>query len=74
MNRTEDSERAPLSKIEFIKRKPIATVLARRLKELITPLGVLIIEGYAGTADWLNPEMLYVAISELNDKQVHILV
>ena len=39
---------------------------------MITPLGVLIIEGYAGTADWLNPEMLYVAISELNDKQVHI--
>ncbi len=72
VNRMDDSERSPLSKIELIKRKPIATSLARRLKELITPLGVLIIEGYSGSSDWFDPEMLYVSTSELNQQQVHI--
>lgn len=72
VDQVEETTRPPLTNIEFLTRKQVAISLARRLPELITPLGVLVIEGYAGDADWFNPEQLLPIIQDLNPGQVHI--
>jgi len=72
IDQAEETTRPPLTLIEFSKREQIAIALARRLPELITPLGVLVIEGYAGDADWFNPNQLLPIIDELNPRQAHI--
>lgn len=72
VSRTEETERPPLTNLDFLKRKQVAVALARRLPEIITPFGVLVIEGYAGARDWLCPEDLVPIIDELNPGQTHI--
>lgn len=72
VDRTEEAERPPLTRFDWLKRKQVAVALARRLPELITPFGVLVIEGYAGERDWLSPEDLLPIIDELNPGQTHI--
>jgi hypothetical protein len=72
VSRTEETERPPLTNLDFLKRKHVAVALARRLPEIITPFGVLVIEGYAGARDWLRPEDLVPIIDELNPGQTHI--
>ena len=72
VDQAEETTRPPLTIFDFLTRKQIAISLARRLPELITPLGVLIIEGYAGDADWFDPEQLLPIIQHLNPGQVHI--
>ncbi len=62
----------PLTPLQFITRKATATVLADAMPELITPLGVLCIEGYDPATDWFTPEALYQAFSALNPGQVHL--
>lgn len=73
VSRTEEWERPPLTEIELLTRRQIAIALASRLPEIITPLGVLVIEGYAGERDWFSPkEDLFPIINKLNPGQVHI--
>jgi len=72
INQTEQQQRAPLSKFELLSRKPIAVNLARRLPDILTPLGTLVIEGYAGDEDWLSISDFYPVIQMLNPKQVHL--
>jgi len=72
VDKTEEAERPPLTEFELDEREPIAVSLARRLPELITPFGVLIIEGYAGAKDWLSPKILFQVINELNTGQAYI--
>jgi len=72
VNRTEEEERPPLTEVEFLTRKQIAVALARRLPEILTPLGVLVIEGYAGERDWFSPEDFLPILEKLNPGQVHI--
>ncbi len=72
VNRTDEAERPPLARFELTKRRQVAVALARRLPELVTPLGVLVIEGYAAARDWLRPEDLAPVIDELNPGQTHI--
>lgn len=56
VSRTEASEVAPLSRLAWLKRRQIATALARRIPELLTPLGTLVIEGYDPARDWFSIE------------------
>ena len=72
VDQAEETTRPPLTIFESLKRKQVAVSLARRFPELITPLGVLIIEGYAGDTDWFNLEQLLPIIQDLNPGQVHI--
>ncbi len=72
VNRSMEEEKAPLTQKEFFSRKQVAITLARRLPEILTPLGVLVIEGYAGERDWFKPTDLSPIIDKLNPKQTHI--
>ena len=72
VDQAEETTRPPLTDIESLTREQVAVSLARRLPELITPLGVLVIEGYAGDTDWFNPKQLLPIIQHLNPRQVHI--
>jgi len=72
VSRTEEEERPPLTEFELLTRKQTAVALARRLPKILTPLGVLVIEGYAGERDWFNPEDFLPIIDKLNPGQVHI--
>lgn len=73
VDREDESEKVPLNQREWYKRKQIAIALARRLPELVTPLGVFIIEGYNSKTDWLSFEdLLSAVVDELNPGQAHI--
>lgn len=62
----------PLTPLQRVIRKATATLLADAITDLITPLGVLCIEGYDPTTDWFTPEALYQALSTINPGQGHI--
>ena len=72
VSRTEEEERPPLTEFELTTRKPTAIALAHRLPEILTPLGVLVIEGYAGEQDWFSPENFFSIVDKLNPGQVHV--
>ena len=72
VNRADEESRPPLTRFEYLKRKQVAVSLARRLPELITPLGILAIEGYAGDRDWLALDDLLPVLDTLDQGQVHI--
>ncbi|MEU0266632.1 hypothetical protein [Nocardioides sp. NPDC006303] len=61
----------PSSQIALRVRRPAATSLLRRLPELLTPRGVLAIEGYAAD-DWLTPDDLLSSLDMLADQQAHL--
>lgn len=68
----EISERPPLSSRELRNRRQEAIVLARRLPEIITPFGVLVVEGYQ-VDDWFDLETSFLPIvDELRQGQVHM--
>lgn len=71
VNRTEPRERVPLTRMEWLRRDQVAASLARRLRDLVTPLGVLAIDGYRAD-DWFRPASLAPVLSELNPGQVHL--
>ena len=50
VNRRDEAGRPPFTRMEWLARRQIAISLLRRLPELITPRGSLVIEGYAGPA------------------------
>ncbi len=72
VNRAEEAERPPLTARELARRKRIALAFLGRLPEILTPLGTLLIEGYAGRHDWLTIDELLSVIDELNVGQTHL--
>lgn len=62
----------PLNQLQLILRKATATVLADAIPDLLTPLGMLCIEGYDPTTDWFTPEALYQALASLNPGRCHL--
>ena len=72
INQTEPQQRTPLSDLEFYSRKPVAVTLARRLPDILTPLGTLVIDGYAGDRDWLSISDFYPVLQALGPRQVHL--
>jgi len=71
VNRTDDEQRPPLTSFEWKKRKQVAVALARRIPEIITPKGTLVIEGFS-EHDWFSPEELFPIIDLLGPQQTHI--
>ncbi|MBC1237224.1 DEAD/DEAH box helicase family protein [Nostoc sp. 2RC] len=72
VNQDDKNKRPPLNEDELDIRDSVANALARRLPELITPLGTLVLEGYAGDLDWFSPQKLTPVVERLNQAQVHI--
>ena len=72
VNRTDNGARPPLTQLEWLTRRQIAIALLRRIPELITPRGVLVIEGYGCDLDWLRTEDLVPIVDALNPGQAHI--
>jgi hypothetical protein len=72
VNRTEVDIRPPLKRSEWRNRKQIAIALARRLPELVTPLGILVIEGHAADLDWYEVNDLLPVIGALGEHQSHL--
>ncbi len=72
VGQSEKNKRPPLDEIEFIERDQVAISLVRRLPEIITPFGVLIIEGYSGDRDWFALKNLVPIINKLNSNKTHI--
>ena len=69
---TELKLRAPLSQFEFFSRKQMAVNLVRRLPDILTPLGVLAIEGYKGDRDWFSFGELYPVLQSLSPGRAHL--
>ena len=61
-----------LRRFEWSKRKQVAIALARRLPDLVTPLGTLAIEGYANAGDWFLPEDLLPILDAFSPGQEHM--
>lgn len=61
----------PTTPFELRARQGVATSLVRRIPELVTPRGVLAIEGY-GEDDWLTPEIFLPILDGLGESQAHV--
>jgi len=71
VDRTDEGERPPLTPFEWRKRKQVAVGLARRLPEILTPIGTFIVEGY-GIDDWFSPDDLLPIIDSFGIGQTYI--
>jgi hypothetical protein len=71
LNQADEMTSPPLTRFEWTKRKQVAVALARRLPELVTPLGSLFIEGYGDILDWLTPDELLPILDGFSAGQVH---
>lgn len=71
VNRQEARERVPLNRLEWLRRNQVAVALARRIPDLVTPMGVLAIDGY-GLRDWFQSSSLAPILSDLNPGQAHL--
>ena len=47
-------------------------MFAQSVEEFVSPIGVLFIEGYDPTSDWLSSETLYQIAASMNPGQVHL--
>lgn len=72
VDRSAEMERPPLDEFTFTEREDVAIVLARRLPEILTPFGTLLIEGYSGDQDWFSPKRLYSVLSTTGNEQAHL--
>lgn len=72
VDQAENNKRPPLTLYEWLERKQVAVEIARRLPEVLTPFGVLLIEGYAADKDWFKIEDLLPIINNLNSGQAHL--
>jgi hypothetical protein len=72
VNRTQMEDRPPLNVLDYLKRRQTAVSMARRIPELLTPLGTLVILGHSGKCDWLAFEDLAPIIDDLAPGQAHL--
>lgn len=72
VDRTERSQRPPLSLFELGKRRQVAVALLRRLPEIVTPFGTLLIDGFSPSRDWLKADELGPVLDDLGPGQVHV--
>ena len=68
----ENELKPPLNKESFWSFENRAVILANRIKELITPIGILCIEGYSADKDWFSTDKLFPIINSLMNEQVHL--
>lgn len=67
-----EAGRPPLTRLEMPRRRRAAAEMLGRLPEVLTPFGVLVIDGYDPATDWLRPDELYAVLASLAPGQAHI--
>ena len=72
LNQTEARFRPPLSQFEVLSRRQVARNLVQRLPDVLTPLGVLAIEGYRGDDDWLSLDDFFPILQTMGPAQAHL--
>ena len=65
------ADRPPGSRIELLKRHVVAQRILGEIPSLVTPRGVLVIDGYDPADDWLRVDQLTPYLSQLGRGQVH---
>jgi len=68
----DSSLKPPLNKESYWSFENRAVLLANRIKELITPIGILCIEGYHSEKDWFSTDKFFPIINSLMNEQVHL--
>jgi hypothetical protein len=71
VSQTEPLRRPPLTRFEWRKHRQNAIALLRRLPELVTPMGCLVIDGLHAS-DWLTNDDLPPVLDEFGLGQVHV--
>lgn len=60
----------PHSSFALRRRTGVATALVRRLPEIVTPRGILVVEGY-DLDDWMDPDLFFPLLEDFGTAQVH---
>lgn len=72
LNQIDKGLRPPCSVFDFSTYSSNASVLLNQIdKEFLTPLGMLVIDGYDYSNDWLKDEVLFAVCNKLNKEQVY---
>jgi hypothetical protein len=72
VDKEDQDSRIPAGSFKLDERAQIAVSLLRRLPEVTTPMGVVLIEGYNPEIDWLKAKELYPVFNALADSQVFL--
>lgn len=72
VDQVDEEQRPPFTRMQLNRRRQVAVGLLRRLPRLLTPLGVLLIEGYSPQNDWLPLDDLLAVIDDMRPGQVYL--
>jgi hypothetical protein len=72
VDKEDEDCRIPKGLFNFDEKTQRAVALLRRLPEITTPLGVVLIEGYNPKTDWLKAKDLYPVLNSLGSKQAFL--
>lgn len=72
VNQDPEGEYPPFDNIEFsVALNRAQKLIARYSPDVISPYGIIVIDGYNPEKDWLKPEYLYPVFSKLAKEQIH---
>ena len=71
INQVERGNQPPLQRLDYLRRQQIARNLAQRIPDMVTPLGILVIDAYDCDLDWFNISDVYPIVRSLSAGQVH---
>lgn len=72
LNQSDAGTRPPCSIFDFSSYVSNASMLLNQIdREFLTPLGMLVIDGYDYSKDWLKDEVLFALCSKLSKEQVY---
>ena len=72
VDKEDEESRCPRDELQLDDRLQVAIALLRRLPDILTPRGILIIEGWDPKMDWLSSKDIYPTLSRLGASQVAI--
>jgi hypothetical protein len=72
VDKEDDQSRIPREELELDERLHVAVALLHRLPEILTPRGVLVLDGWNPVTDWLQSKDLYPALNLLGPSQVYV--
>ncbi len=71
INQVERANQPPLQRLDHLRRQQTARNLAQRIPDMVTPLGILVIDAYDCKSDWFNISEFYPVLRDLSAGQVH---
>jgi hypothetical protein len=72
VNKEDHECRIPLDKLELEERQQAAVVLLRRMPDILTPRGILLIDGWNSQTDWIRSKDLYPVLKQLEPGQAFV--